>query len=299
MNRVDRLVAIIIFLQSRRLVRAKDVAEHFEISMRTVYRDVKALCEAGVPIAAEAGEGYSMVEGYHLPPIMFTPEETSALFLGTRFVERSVLPEETLEYLEKLHDATEIFYRNSKPQEGFRDDVIVTIQDAIANRNVLKMEYFSPRYEDTTMREIEPLGMLHYSQQWHLIAFCRLRQDFRDFRTDRIKNIFLEDEVYPERKDFVLKEYIEKCFSQPHGDYKAKIKFSSQLAHFIRERYAYGLVGEECVEDGVIMEFMIPNVKWMSGWLLSFGTQVEVLSPESLRQELIEQTKTLLSHHQK
>lgn len=82
MNRIDRLVATVLLLQSRKIVRARDIAAHFEISTRTVYRDVRALCEAGVPIAAEAGEGYSLVEGYHLPPVMFTTSEASALFLG-------------------------------------------------------------------------------------------------------------------------------------------------------------------------------------------------------------------------
>src|SRR6266478_4772633 len=87
MNRVDRLMAIVVRLQSRRVVRAEDIAAHFEISVRTVYRDLAALGEAGIPIIAEAGVGYSLVKGYHLPPVMFTSEEASALFLGGKLVD--------------------------------------------------------------------------------------------------------------------------------------------------------------------------------------------------------------------
>src|SRR6266446_6599977 len=87
MNRVDRLMAMVVQLQSRRVVRAEDIAAHFEISVRTVYRDLAALGEAGIPIVAEAGVGYSLVKGYHLPPVMFTAEEASALFLGGKLVE--------------------------------------------------------------------------------------------------------------------------------------------------------------------------------------------------------------------
>ena len=82
MNRVDRMLATILLLQSRRVIKAEDIAEHFEISLRTVYRDMAALSEAGVPVAAEAGVGYSLLRGYLMPPVMFTAEEASALFRG-------------------------------------------------------------------------------------------------------------------------------------------------------------------------------------------------------------------------
>ena len=82
MNRIDRLVALIVLLQSKKLIRGKEIADYFNVSLRTVYRDINAICEAGVPVAAEAGEGYSIMEGYHLPPVMFTTDEAAALFTG-------------------------------------------------------------------------------------------------------------------------------------------------------------------------------------------------------------------------
>src|SRR5215470_11326042 len=133
MNRVDRLVAIALRLQSRRVVRAEDIAARFEISVRTVYRDLEALGEAGIPILAEAGVGYSLVKGYHLPPVMFTAEEASALFTGGKFVEhltdaslrkqmdsallkiRSVLPRDRQDYLDRLERSTVVVSQGSAP----------------------------------------------------------------------------------------------------------------------------------------------------------------------------------------
>lgn len=126
MNRTDRLVAMVMHLQGRRVVRARDLAEHFEITERTVYRDIAALSEAGVPISGEAGVGYSLVKGYHLPPVMFTAEEATALFVGGELVRqfadeslrapmasallriRSVLPRDRQDDLDRLARATAV-----------------------------------------------------------------------------------------------------------------------------------------------------------------------------------------------
>src|SRR5688572_22198956 len=88
MNRIDRLTAILVQLQTKRVVKAEEIADRFEISLRTVYRDVKALMEAGVPIGSEAGKGYFIVDGYHLPPVMFTENEASAMLVGGKLVEK-------------------------------------------------------------------------------------------------------------------------------------------------------------------------------------------------------------------
>src|SRR6186713_2121619 len=88
MNRIDRLTAILIHLQTKRVVKAEEIADRFEMSLRTVYRDVKALMEAGVPIGSEAGKGYFIVDGYHLPPVMFNQEEASAMLMAGKLVEK-------------------------------------------------------------------------------------------------------------------------------------------------------------------------------------------------------------------
>src|ERR1043165_4884625 len=128
MNRIDRLTAILIHLQTKRVVKAEEMSNRFEISLRTVYRDVKALMEAGVPIGSEAGKGYFIVDGYHLPPVMFNEDEASALLMAGKLVEKmtdrsvrsayesalmkikSVLHESEKDHLEHLQSVMEVKY---------------------------------------------------------------------------------------------------------------------------------------------------------------------------------------------
>ncbi len=311
MNRTDRLIGIVLLLHSRRIVRAKDIARHFGITIRTVYRDMKALNEAGVPIAAESGEGYSLVEGYHLPPVMFTQEEAAALYTGgeltRRFTDRSmqphvesaltkilaVLPAEKKEFLEKLGDSTAIHTPPSRFKEGFRDDVIALIQDAVVHRRILSLEYLTNSRGDLTNRKVEPLGVVYYSNYWHLIGYCRLRKDFRDFRTDRIKNLTVLDECFPPRKDFSLEAYLKRQ-DETEGLTEVRLKFHNSVASYIKERYYFGLVNQESVQDGVIMTFMVPSIELMTGWILSYGDLVEVLAPAEMKGLLLEQAKKLV-----
>ena len=314
MNRTDRLIGIVLLLHSRKIVRAKDIARHFGITLRTVYRDMKALNEAGVPIAAESGEGYSLVEGYHLPPVMFTQEEASALYMGgelTRsFTDRSlhphiesaltkvlaVLPSEKKEYLEKLRTSTAIHTPAVRFKKGFRDDVITVIQEAVVHRRVLSLEYFSNRRDELTKRKIEPLGVVYYSNYWHLIGYCRLRKDYRDFRTDRIKSIELQDENFTERKDFSLEDYL-KQDRETENLQEVRIKFKHPVASYITERYYYGLINQEPVEDGVIMTFMVPSADLLTGWLLSYGENVAVLTPPILKELLFHAAQKLVQQY--
>lgn len=314
MNRTDRLIGIVLLLHSRKIIRAKDIAKHFNITIRTVYRDMKALNEAGVPVAAESGEGYSLVEGYHLPPVMFTQEEASALYMGGEltktFTDKSlhthiesalmkilaILPPDKKEYLEKLKSSTAIHTPPSRFKEGFRDDVINMIQDAIVHRRVLSLEYFSNHRDELTQRKVEPLGVVYYSNYWHMIGYCRMRKDYRDFRTDRIKSIQPMDEIFTFRKDFSLEEYL-KQDRDTENLQEVKIKFKQPAATYVRERYYYGLVNQETVDDGIIMTFMVPSVELLIGWLLSYGKNVEVVSPPALNKLLYKAAHDLVEQY--
>src|SRR5438094_10316577 len=171
MNRVDRLMAMVVHLQGRRLVRAEDIAAQFEISVRTVYRDLAALGEAGIPIMAEAGVGYSLVKGYHLPPVMFTAEEASALFIGGKLVEqltdaslrkqmesallkiRSVLPRDRQDYLDRLERSTAVVTRGLTPIPRLSGESLIPIQRALAERRVLALDYQGFQRRELTRRQ--------------------------------------------------------------------------------------------------------------------------------------------------
>lgn len=313
MNRIDRMLATILLLQSRRVIKAEDIAAHFEISLRTVYRDVAALSEAGVPIVAEAGVGYGLLKGYSMPPVMFTPEEASALFLGGELVEhltdpslqtqvrsallkiRSVLPHNQQDHLDRLKQATALFI--APPQAKATSQAVLTqIQNALANRRVLALAYRASGRDETTRREIEPLGLVYYSDHWHLIAYCRLRRDYRDFRTDRIIRLAVSSETFQPHTKFSVREYVTSWCDKANA-VEVKVKFSLRVAERARRSWFAGLISEKRVKDGIVMSFPVGALEWITGWLLSFGTEAEAIAPAELREMLAEYASKLAQHH--
>jgi predicted DNA-binding transcriptional regulator YafY len=301
MNRVDRLVAIALRLQSRRVVRAEDLADHFEISVRTVYRDMVALGEAGVPILSEAGVGYSLVKGYHLPPVMFTPEEASALSVGGKLVEhltdaslrkqmetallkiRAVLPRDRQDYLDRLDRSTAVISRAANSGPRLSSQALTPIQRALAERRVLALDYHGAARRDLTKRQVEPLGLVYYADNWHLIAYCRLRKDVRDFRTDRIVSLELRNELFSGHDDFSLTSYLEE--KRDEGEFElARIRFDSVVMDRVRRERAWGLVEEKSGPEGTQVTLLDYSLEWLACWILSFGTLAEVLAPERLQQ---------------
>jgi predicted DNA-binding transcriptional regulator YafY len=301
MNRVDRLMAIVVQLQGRRLVRAEDIAAHFEISVRTVYRDIAALGEAGIPIMAEAGVGYSLVKGYHLPPVMFTAEEASALSMAGKLVEhltdaslrkqmesallkiRSVLPRDRQDYLDRLERSTEVVSRGSNAIPRLSSEALIPIQRALAERRVLALDYQGVQRRDMTQRQVEPLGLVYYADNWHLIAYCRLRRDVRDFRTDRIRKLQLQNELFSGHADFSLKRYLE---SETHeGKFEmARIRFKPEAMERVRRERFWGLVEEKAEQEGMAVTLLDCSLERLAGWVLSLGSMAEVLAPERLKE---------------
>jgi len=303
MNRVDRLVAIALRLQSRRVVRAEDLAAHFEISVRTIYRDLAALGEAGIPIVGEAGVGYSLMKGYHLPPVMFTAEEASALFFGEKLVEqftdaslrkqmesallkiRSVLPRDRQDYLDRLERATAVLNRPSHTVPRLASEALIPVQRALAERRVLALDYLGGQRREVTCREVEPLGLVYYADNWHLIAYCRLRQDVRDFRTDRIQKLDLRAERFTGHANFSLKNHLEAQQSCEGNFAMAQIRFQPEAMERVRREHFWGLVEERPTVDGLVEVALLDHShEYLLGWVLSFGTKAEVLGPESFRQ---------------
>jgi len=313
MNRVDRLLALILHLQSRRVVTAEELAGHFELSVRTVYRDLNALGEAGVPVVAEAGVGYSLMKGYHLPPVMFTPEEAGALATGGALVGqmtddslsepmrsalrkiRAILPRDQQERIERIEHGTLLPERRAGRRKAGAANLL-QIQDALARRRVLRLSYRSGTAPEATARDVEPLGLTHYLQHWHLIAWCRLREDVRDFRLDRIEDIGVLAETFPPRPGFLLEDYL-RCIETRSPGVTIRVKFSARSANRARREWALGLVHDETVADGVVLTLTAGQLDWFITWLLSFGTWATVLEPAELREKLVVTAEATANHH--
>jgi predicted DNA-binding transcriptional regulator YafY len=313
MNRIDRLVATLIHLQSKRIVKAKEIAERFDISLRTVYRDIRALEDAGVPIGAEAGKGYFIVEGYHLPPVMFTREEAAALILGEKLVEKftdasiqtnfqasllkikSVLSSGEKEYLERLGGQIEVL--SALPGKGTGNHLLTEIQGHLGSGRVIRIQYHSAYKDETTHRDIEPLVLCFYASRWHLLAYCRMRRDYRDFRVDRVKQVIETKTVFDRAGHPSMKVIVKRMVLQEEV-HPAVVLFEKRVARFIGEmKYYHGFVEEREVGGRIEMDFLTNSYDWLARWLLTLLDGVEVVHPKALTKRLQRFTDKLYTHY--
>ena len=314
MNRLDRLTAILIHLQTKRVVRAQELATRFGTSLRTVYRDIRSLEEAGVPIGAEAGVGYFLT-GYHLPPVMFTTAEASALLLGGKLIDqwadqsvrtnfesalfkiKSVLKRTDQEHLESLDSGIGV----AKPiaRLPYSENLLNDIQQAIARHHVLSLRYHSLYTDAETQRDVEPVGLYHYGLGWHLIAFCRTRQDYRDFRVDRIRQLADTGKLYSRRGRLSLQEYLDRLTATNQPAVAVTVLFHKAAARYVQtEKYTYGYQREDDQGEYVRMHFQTPYAEGLARWLLMFGNSATVEQPDMVRNRIRTLAEELQAHYE-
>jgi len=224
MNRIDRLLGMLTLLQTKKYVTAETIADKFGISVRTVYRDIKALGEQGIPVSFEPHKGYFVVQGYFLPPVSFSSEEANALLLMESLVQsfsdksiqahysnalnkvKSVLRSSQKESLESLTNNI----RLQIPCYFDRDFAhLSTLQTAISAKEVIEIDYKN-QAEETSNRLIEPIGLIFYAFNWHLIGWCYNRQEYRDFRVSRIVALNKTGQPFQKSEHMELGEYMKQ-----------------------------------------------------------------------------------------
>ena len=308
MNRFDRITALLVQLQAKRVVRGTDLAAQFAVSLRTVYRDVRTLEAAGVPVCGEAGVGYSLAEGYRLPPVMFTREEATALLtaekLAARLADartaqlsqtamdklRAVLRRPDRDYLEALSPHIQVL----RPRPG-GSEVHQPLLAALAEQRVVHLRYRAAYSGATTERAAEPIG-LYLGLHWHLVAFCRLRQEVRDFRLDRIMQLHLRDETFAPRPE-TLAQYWQTLAARRPAD-TAVVRFSPAAARHVQDaKHQYGWVREQALADGHIEMTLLPGcLRYLARWLLPYAGQVTVAAPPALQAHLRELARAAHQH---
>jgi len=303
MNRIDRLTAMILMLQSHRVLTAERIAEHFEISVRTVYRDISALGEAGVPIVAEAGVGYRLMRGYHMPPIMFTEEEAAALFMSGKLTEqfgdeslkqslrgallkvRAALSDERKDYLRRLSDAVSVWSRPTGLQE---ERSLMQVQKAVVRRRCIALNYDTGGRGEMTERVVEALGVMFYARRWHLIAWCRLRKDFRDFRLDRMRQWKVLEEGFEGHQEFSVMEYLK---GQEGECELTSVTIECDrwvLERVLAEMPAQVVERRDVSDNRIRIDAQAYSLDWLAGWILGLGTAVEACAPDQLREKVRE-----------
>lgn len=225
MNRIDRLMGMVTMLQSRSFVSAASLGERFGISARTIYRDIRALSEIGIPVSFAPNKGYFIVDGYFLPPVSFTPDQANALVLlaslADRFADESVTAQVS-EAVEKVRAVLQL--RDQEKLETLKDRIrvlqpsqhefasntayLADIQKSISGSMLLSIDYVDLKGQ-RTKREIEPIGIIYYTNQWHLIAWCWLRHGYRDFIVRQINGLRLTGEPFRKKDHISIDAHIE------------------------------------------------------------------------------------------
>jgi predicted DNA-binding transcriptional regulator YafY len=224
-KRLSRLTAILTQLQTRRILTASELASKFSVSVRTIYRDIRALEQAGVPILTEEGKGYTLMEHYRLPPIAFTESQANALIIAEQLVLKNKDTSFIKDYSEAIDKIKAVLKHSVKDKANLlaertrfdqnlnrerNSNNLSELQFALTNFNLIKIEYTNEA-EKTTARLVEPFALLSTQENWLLVAWCRLRKEFRYFRLDRIKKLELLSEKFTPHK-MTLQEYFDKYY---------------------------------------------------------------------------------------
>ena len=311
MNRTDRLLAIVLELQARLRQRAEDLAATFETSKRTIYRDIQALCEAGVPVVAVPGQGYSLVEGYFLPPLTFTTDEATILLLGSDFLAQTfdsqyraaaqsasrkieaVLPARLRGEVEHLQNSMRFIALNGGI-EGGNPALLRQLRQAIIEERTLRFHYHTRYRSDAqgtpAWREVDPYGLIHYGSAWYLSGYCHLRRGIRHFRLERMDSLETLDRTFTRPERFQLRPYEREA----ERSYLVRAVFDREVARWVREAPSYFAVTEEAIPEGLLVTLRARQEEEVVQWLLGWGAHVRVLEPDSLRQRLAAEAAGML-----
>ncbi|MBU5591199.1 YafY family transcriptional regulator [Clostridium sp. MSJ-4] len=293
--RSDRLLSILIIISQKGLVTGRELAEHFEVSLRTIYRDIEKISEAGVPIAATGGKGggYYIMENYNLNNLFFNKKEIEPLIAvmdNLKFLFGSnpqfndiVLKFETLRNSEKKeYDKLSIDMSHFSMEQELREYLFL-INKAIEDNKILEFEYINRKME-CSERIVEPIQIEFAGGQWYIIAFCRIRKDYRRFKLVRVRNMRIGESFI---KSEISKEEIEKIFSEGYekNSILVTLKFSSKIGEQLSEYFSKDKI--KLSEKGTyIVEDFFPRDEGLKKFILGFGNDCEVIAPEKLRNEM-------------
>ncbi len=296
-----RLITLIMLLQRQPNQKAADLAGRLGVSVRTLHRYFAMLEEMGIPIYAERGPhgGFSLVRGYKLPPLVFTPEEAVAVYLGTSLVGQMwgrLYQEPAQGAMAKLENVlpddqrSEIAWaRRSLVAMGLhRADpaalfpLLEVIRRGARRQQRLQMTYQGSTDPGTTARAVDPYALAFRSGWWYLVGYCHLRQGMRTFRVDRIRELALRDESFRTPEDFDVQAYLEGMFADQPG-VQATLQFVPEAAHIALANLADWESVQENPDGGIDVTLSAPDLYWLASLVLGFSTWVTVLDPPELR----------------
>lgn len=308
--KIDRLISILVVLLRRERVQAKELAEMFGVSVRTILRDVEAINLAGIPIVTYQGAngGIAVAEGYRIDKSILSADELAAIMASLKGVSATI-PDQRYEILmEKLKnplssDQLSVLDQKSRqmiidlsPWGGYGDlkEILIMLRGAIEKHLVIAFEY-TDADSRKSKRRAEPYSLLLKGQQWYLYAWCLLRQDFRIFKLSRIRDLSvcgpgfdpreIPDETFPWEDEW----------QKNAGMLELDLLFEAEMESLVEEHFDAPMYKQE---DGrILVKISLPENNWMYGWLLSFGSMMEVLHPPHVRRILADMAGKILARY--
>lgn len=297
LKKIDRVTAILTQLQSKPLVRAQDLANKFEVSIRTIYRDIKTLENAGIPIIGEAGSGYSLMDGYKLPPVMFTKEEILSFITAEKLMQKfsheslgnhyqsameklkSVLRHSDKNMILNIENQIDVYGYRPKDEDLVKNSIPIILQ-SIAEKKQLKINY-QDVVGGVTERIIEAVGVFYEFNYWYLMAFCTMRKDFRQFRMDRIMKLQQLDIIF--QKEYGKIDNYREVSKNPKVEIQLLVN-KKIMPYIVNSKKYYGLTNEEETENGILLTF---ESNWLKDgftrWIISFADCLEIVKPNELK----------------
>ncbi|KAB3533454.1 YafY family transcriptional regulator [Alkaliphilus pronyensis] len=297
--KITRLLEITIILLNKGTVTAKELADRFGVSKRTIYRDIDVLSSASVPVFTNKGKGggISLMESYSLNKTLISEQESESLMLALKTLQATKYPEIDI-VLDKIGalfnnvDSTDWVYIDfsawgSKPNEN---EKFINIKKAILQRKLIRFDYLSSEGVRSS-RSIEPMRMVFKSNAWYLWGYCKAREDFRTFRISRMKNVVLTNEAFERKNPASYKT--SEANEELKKPVKLKLKFYPQALYRLYDAFEDDVIIKN--PDGTYtVSFSFLEDEWLYGLILSFGCYVEVLEPNSIREAVKEKLNKAL-----
>lgn len=314
-NTAIRLINLIMLLQRQPSQKAADLASELGVSIRTLHRYFEMLDEMGIPIYAERGPygGFSLVRGYKMPPLVFSPEEAVAVALGTGMVEElwgQLYRESARGALAKLENllpeeqCQEVAWaRRSLIATGMHQSdlnvvapLLEKLRRAVRERRQVSMHYRSGSSPHPSLRHIDPYALVHRWGWWYVVGLCHLREEMRTFRVDRIDDLSLTAQDFQLPADFNIQAYLANEWkNQPQIE--VRMRFAAEGAHVAHYNRAYWNTMEDLPDGSVLVSMGVPDLHWAASNVLAYGPWVTVLGPDELRRIVTEWARAIAGQY--
>lgn len=299
-KKFNRILSIYVQLQSRNWITAKQFADRYQVSIRTIYRDIKALENAGVPIYNEQGKGYALVEGYKIPPTIFTKDEAYSFVIAEKLMENFADKKMSFNFSSALHKMKAVLRSSEKENVALIEDqflifdttsskttneMLSVLLESIVSKKQIEILYQKPGESKADTRLLEPIGIFYEHDYWYFMAFCYLRNDYRQFRIDRVKQIVNTTTSFiHEHKplDYFLNEKKQMEVQKT----TVKILAPKKSAHYFNwDRNSYGFVSEKTINDKVELTFETTTyLQYFARWFLMYSVEADIVEPPELKQ---------------